>query len=168
MALHVGQQIHLRHASGDDLAYVMRTERMPGYELLLAQWSLAEHREAMARPDVVYFIAERARGEAVGFAICEGVGDRHNGIKLKRIAVNSPGAGDGGRILRAVIDWAINDAAAPRFWLDVFDYNERARELYRRAGLREDGLFRSAFALPDGRRADRVIMSILADEWPSR
>ena len=159
--------IRLRRGDADDLAYVMRTERLPGYDRLVGQWTLDEHREALARADVVYFVAEHASGEPVGFAICEGLGDRHNGIKLKRIAVSVPGNGVGGIILESVIDWAFSRAGAPRFWLDVFDYNERARRLYRRAGLREDGVFRSAYELPDGRRADRVILSLLADEWRS-
>ena len=159
--------IRLRRGDADDLAYVMRTERLPGYDRLVGQWTLDEHREALARADVVYFVAEHANGETVGFAICEGLGDRHNGIKLKRIAVSTPGAGVGRIILESVIDWAFNCAGAPRFWLDVFDYNERARSLYRRAGLREDGMFRSAYELPDGHRANRVILSLLAGEWRS-
>ena len=47
----------------------------------------------------------------------------------------------------------------------MFTHNERACHVYRRAGLREDGLLRQAYRMPDGTRADRYIMSILRREW---
>jgi diamine N-acetyltransferase len=155
----------LRRASADDIPYVMQVERLPGYETLVARWTLAQHREALARSDVAYFVGEGENGERAGFAICEGVGDRHNGIKLKRIAVSNPGVGIGRSILSSVMAWSFRDAGAPRFWLDVFDYNVRARRMYRDAGLQEEGRLRSAYELPDGRRVDRIVMSMLAAEW---
>jgi diamine N-acetyltransferase len=55
--------------------------------------------------------------------------------------------------------------AVDRLWLDVFTHNDRARHVYARAGLREDGLLRYAYRLPDGTRCDRYLMSILRREW---
>jgi diamine N-acetyltransferase len=161
----VAPSIRLRRASADDVPYVMQVERLPGYEMLVARWSLTEHGDALRRSDVAYFVGEQAGGVKVGFAICEGIGDRHNGIKLKRIAVSTRGAGHGPAILRSVMAWALGERGAPRFWLDVFDYNEQARKLYLDAGLREEGRLRGAYELADGRRVDRIVMSILADEW---
>lgn len=155
----------LRRASVYDIPYVMQAERLPGYESLVARWTHAQHYDAMARMDFAYFVGEQEGGEHAGFAICEGVGDRHNGIKLKRIAVSKPGAGHGRRILRSVMEWSFCEAGAPRFWLDVFDHNMRARNMYHDAGLQEEGRLRSAYELPDGRRVDRIVMSILAGEW---
>lgn len=153
-------------AAGDDaLGFVMATERLPGYERLTAQWNAEEHRAAMARANVRYLLGSRAGAAPEGFAILEQIDDPHQGAKLKRIAVVEPGSGFGRPFLDAIIEWTFTHTAAPRFWLDVFTYNERARHVYRRAGLREDGLLRQAYVLPDGERVDRVIMSLLKSEW---
>ena len=160
-----GLQPSLRLAGPDDLDFIMATERLPGYEVLTARWTLEQHRAALGREDTRYLIGGSPRGEREGFAILEHINDPHEGAKLKRIAVSEPGTGFGGPFLGAVIGWVFASTPAERLWLDVFTYNDRARHVYRRAGMREDGLLRQAYVLPSGVRADRVIMSILKSEW---
>jgi ribosomal protein S18 acetylase RimI-like enzyme len=155
----------LRPATGSDLDFVVATERLPGYERLTARWTHAEHVAALARADTRYLVAGRQGGELEGFAILQPLADVHEGAKLKRICVARPGNGFGQPFLAAVIDWVFTHTHNERLWLDVFTHNERARHVYRRLGMREDGLLRRAYRLPDGTRADRSIMSILRDEW---
>ena len=33
--------------------------------------------------------------------------------------------------------------------------------------MREDGLLRQAYRMPDGSRVDRYVMSVLRSEWPA-
>ena len=160
-----GAGVLLRAAIAADLGFIHDAERLPGYELYTAQWSPAEHAAAMARPDTRYLVAAGADGALRGFVILQPLADRHEGTKLKRIVVTTPGAGFGQPLLRAVFDWVFANTASDRLWLDVFTHNARARHVYRAVGMREDGLLRQAYAMPDGSRADRVIMSILRAEW---
>ena len=155
----------LRPATVADLDFVAATERLPGYELLTARWSRAEHATALARDDTRYLVAGRPGGELEGFAILQPLRDPHEGAKLRRICVTQPGSGFGQPLLAAVIDWVFSTTDNERLWLDVFAHNERARHVYRRAGLREDGLLRHAYRMPDGTRADRCILSLLRSEW---
>jgi hypothetical protein len=154
----------LRPATPADIDFVVATERLPGYERLTARWSRDEHAAALARDDTRYLVGSRPGGELEGFAILQPLSDVHEGAKLKRICVTKPGSGFGRPFLVAVIDWVFSTTNNERLWLDVFTYNERARDVYRRAGLREDGLLRQAYRLADGSRADRYIMSILRSE----
>jgi len=157
--------VELRPATAADVDFVFATERLPGYELLTARWTRDEHLAALARPDTRYLVGG-CPGEALqGFSILQPLADPHEGAKLKRICVTQPGAGFGRPFLDATIRWVFNTTANDRLWLDVFCHNERARRAYRRAGMREDGLLRHAYRMPDGSRADRVIMSILRSEW---
>ena len=155
----------LRPATAADIEFVFATERLPGYDRLTAQWSREEHAAALLRQDTRYLVGARAGGELEAFAILQPLNDPHEGAKLKRICVAHPGGGFGRPFLAAVIDWVFSSTANERLWLDVFTHNERARHVYRRAGMREDGLLRHAYRMPDGSRADRCIMSILRSEW---
>jgi ribosomal protein S18 acetylase RimI-like enzyme len=157
----------LRTVGAADLDFVMATERLPGYDELVAQWTREAHLAALGLPDTHYLIGGWCDAAPQGFAILEQVTDVHLGAKLKRIAVTTPGAGFGRPFLAEVIGWVFANTPAERLWLDVFTYNERARHVYRRAGFREDGLLRQAYVLPDGRRVDRVLMSLLRREWRS-
>lgn len=160
-----GPVSQLRRATTADVGFVFATERLPGYERLTAQWTRDEHAAAMARADTCYLVGGRPGGELEGFAILQPLADPHEGAKLKRICVIRPGSGFGAPFLAGIMDWVFTATANERLWLDVFTHNERARHVYRRAGMREDGLLRSAYRMPDGTRADRCIMSILRSEW---
>jgi len=156
----------LRVATEADLGFVHDAERQPGYEWLTGQWTPDEHLAMLARSDTRYLIAARPGGESEGFVILQPLSDVHEGTKLKRVVVVDPGRGFGQSMLRATFDWVFAETESARAWLDVFTHNERARRAYRRVGMREDGLLRHAYRMPDGSRADRVIMSLLRSEWP--
>ena len=155
----------LRRATPADLEFVVATERLPGYDVLTARWSAEEHAAALDRSDTGYLVGGPPGGGLEGFAILQPLRDVHEGAKLKRICVTRPGVGFGQPFLAAVIDWVFTATDNERLWLDVFTHNERARHVYRRVGLREDGLLRQAYRMADGTLADRCIMSILRREW---
>ena len=158
----------LRTATAADVDFIIAAERLPGYERLVAQWSREQHQAALERDDTRYLVAARPGRPLEGFALLQPLHDTHEGAKLRRIAVMRPGEGFGRALLAAVIDWVFESTDNERLWLDVFTHNERARRVYRAAGLQEDGLLRHAYRLPDGSRADRVIMSVLRHEWRDR
>jgi ribosomal protein S18 acetylase RimI-like enzyme len=158
-------EISLRRGLASDIDFCMTTERLPGYDVLTACWTEVEHLRALELVDTRYLVGGYAAGPLFGFAIVERVNDPHEGAKLKRIAVTQPAVGFGVPFLRAVIGWVFESTAAPRLWLDVFVHNARARHVYRKVGMREDGLLRQAYVQPNGERVDRVIMSVLRTEW---
>jgi RimJ/RimL family protein N-acetyltransferase len=158
----------LRTAVAADIDFIVATERLPGFELLTARWSADQHRAALERADTRYLVGGWAAAPLAGFALLQPLDDVHEGAKLRRIAVTRPGEGFGTPFMRAVIDWVFDSTASDRLWLDVFTHNDRARHVYRRVGFREDGLLRQAYRMPDGTRADRVIMSMLRSERPGR
>ena len=155
----------LRLATAADIAFIVATERLPGYERLTARWTHAEHQHALGRDDTRYLVGGRAPELLEGFAILQPIEPLHEGAKLRRIAVTAPGSGFGRPFLRAVVQWVFESTPCERVWLDVFTHNECARHVYRSVGFREDGLLRQAYRLPDGTRADRVLMSVLKSEW---
>ena len=156
----------VRVAEPADLDFVYEAERQAGYEWLVGQWPREEHVAALAHADTRYLIASRPGGAPAGFVILQPLSDVHEGTKLKRVVVVEPDQGFGQAMLRATFDWVFDNTPSARLWLDVFTHNDRARHAYRRVGMREDGLLRQSYRMPDGSRADRVIMSLLRSEWP--
>ena len=158
----------LRRAGPEDLAFIMATERLPGYEGKVGRWTETEHQDALAASDQAYLLGEAEDGEAVAFAILQALGDPHGNIYLKRIAVTQPGTGTGRRFLAAVTGWVFRETEAHRFWLEVLGNNARARHVYRAGGFVEEGAARAAYRLADGNRVDLVTMSILRPDWNAR
>jgi diamine N-acetyltransferase len=156
--------VTIRPATVADIPFVMATERRPGFDQLVGRSEEAQHRLEIASPGIAYLIGERD-GRANGFAILRGLDDAFGNVYLKRIAVREPGTGFGRCFLRAVIAWSFAQPKTHRFWLDVFLDNERARHVYRTVGLREDGVLREAYMMPDGTRRSQALMSILRGEW---
>jgi RimJ/RimL family protein N-acetyltransferase len=158
--------VAIRPAGEIDLPFIVRIERLPGYEELTARWTHEEHSAAYRRPDTRYLIGHDGAGKPFGFVILQPFDDLHEGTKIKRIAVEQPGYGFGRALMAEALSWVFQRAKTPRVWLDVFAHNSRAIAAYRAVGMRTDGVLRAAYQLPDGRRVDRHLMSLLRDEWP--
>jgi RimJ/RimL family protein N-acetyltransferase len=99
-----------------------------------------------------------------GFAILRGLSSPHRNIELKRFVIATPGQGTGSAVLSLVLQFVFDALGAHRLWLDVFEDNARARHVYRKAGFREDGVFREAI-YRDGEFHTLVLMSILDREF---
>ena len=122
------------------------------------------------RPDVVIFaIRTTADGELIGSCQLLNVDRRHSTAELQ-IRIGAPDARDRGlgtEAVRLLLVHAFRDLDLERVQLHVFADNARAIRAYEKAGLRREGVLRSA-AFIDGRRCDVVVMGILREEADAR
>src|ERR1700721_3302968 len=95
----VGTSIRLRPAAPQDIAFIMATERIAGFEQLVGRWSEEAHRAALATAGHAYLLGIDAAGERTAFAIVRDLDDAHGNVCLKRIAVTAPGRGVGSRFV---------------------------------------------------------------------
>jgi RimJ/RimL family protein N-acetyltransferase len=84
------------------------------------------------------------------------------GISIGR--AEDRGKGHGTDMLRALLEFAFGSLRLERVWLDVYDFNERAKHLYERVGFVEEGRLRHSF-FGNGAHHDAFRMSMLRDEW---
>ena len=154
----------LRRAGEADIAFLMQAERGEGYERLVGQSGAAQHRTWLADQAMACLVAARG-GEDGGFILLSGLGNVHDGICMKRIVAARPDGGFGTAMVRAGLDWVFGETDAPRVWLDTLRHNTRAAHVYRNVGFVEEGVFRQAYRMPDGSRADRIVFSMLRPEW---
>jgi RimJ/RimL family protein N-acetyltransferase len=143
--------ITLRSARVGDIAFIMATERQPGFDLLVSRWNEDEHRRCLAMPSYAYLIGLDASGTPAGFAIIRDVDDPHDNVCLKRIAVAHPGTGFGGEFLDLVVDWVFRETRAHRLWLDVLANNARARHVYATHGMSQEGCCAAPTSCQTGR-----------------
>lgn len=106
--------ITLRPATGDDIAFVMATERMPGYDAYIGKSGEDKHRSRLADPDSAYLIGVDDTGNPAGFVIVWHLDDPGGNVLIKRVAVSLPEKGTGSALMRLAIDWAYNETAAHR------------------------------------------------------
>jgi RimJ/RimL family protein N-acetyltransferase len=122
--------------------------------------------EVRSRPDVVIFaIRAIADDELIGSCQLLNINRRHSSAELQiRIgARDARGKGYGTEAVRMLLVHAFRDLDLERVQLHVFATNERAIRVYEKAGLRREGVLRSA-AFIDGERCDIVVMGILRGE----
>jgi len=96
--------------------------------------------------------------------------DRDNGGAGVGIAIGEKslwGHGYGTDAMRALIDFGFGEVRLERIWLDVYDFNERARRSYEKAGFVVEGVQRHAH-FSEGKYRDVLLMSILRDEWQAQ
>lgn len=118
------------------------------------------------RPDVVIFaIRTLVDGGLIGSCQLRDIDHRHSVAELQiRIgAQDDRGRGFGTEAVRLLLAHAFRDIGLARVQLHVFASNQRAIRAYEKAGLRTEGVLRSA-AYIDGERHDVVVMGILRDE----
>jgi len=157
--------VHLRPARSDDLAFIMATERMPGYERMVGRSPEEQHRAALTLTDCAYLLGIDAAGERAAFAIVRDLADAQGNVCLLRLAVAMPDRGVGGRFLREVLRWVFAESMAYRLWLAVMPGNARAHHVYASHGFVDEGVMRSAYRLLDGSRTDLGLMSLLRPDW---
>lgn len=77
------------------------------------------------------------------------------------------GQGLGTDALLALLDFGFGELRLERVWLEVFDFNERARRSYEKCGFTLEGTLRHAVHRR-GQFRDVHLMSILRDEWAAQ
>ncbi len=156
----------LRQATVADIAFIMATERRPGYQALVGRWEEDAHRVAFADIGFRYFIGE-AGGTPVGFALLREWASPGRITGIKRLAVSEPGQGHGSLMLHGVIDAVFEQTDAHRLWIGAFPENQRARRAYRNAGFAEEGIARGN-AYFSGVFRDEMMLAMLRPEWQAR
>ncbi len=93
--------------------------------------------------------------------------DSINGSAGLGISIGDPGdwsRGWGTDALNALVDFGFGELRLERMWLDVYDFNARARRSYDKAGFILEGTLRHAH-YHRGRHIDVHRMAILREEW---
>ncbi|WP_373414986.1 GNAT family N-acetyltransferase [Ensifer aridi] len=156
-------ELKLRRAIANDIAFIMRTERLEGYETLVGRWEKSRHMDNLNDMNYSYIIAE-TDGAPVGFAIlCNWASCRHS-LCIVRVAIAERGRGFGKALMRSVTNAAFRETKIHRLWLTCFPENLPARSCYETVGFVAEGVTRGS-AFFNNEYRDELKMSLLRPEW---
>lgn len=160
--------LRLRQTTGADLPFVVQLERAAENAPFIGSWSEEQHGAALEDADTAHLIIEAEPGSAgsdpLGYVILTGLAGPDASICLKRLVVAHKGQGHGRAALRLVKALAFEKYGAHRLWLDVKDFNTRARRLYESEHFVFEGVLRECLKAGDAYQS-LVVMSILEQEW---
>jgi RimJ/RimL family protein N-acetyltransferase len=148
--------VRLRPTREADLPFVLGLEADPETAPFIHPWPVEDHRNAMSDSTTAHWIVEEL--QPVGFVILRAVDT--DVVELKRIAISGKGKGYGRHALTLVKRTVFDDWGARRLWLDVYDFNARARALYQAEGFVAETTRPASEACGPGAEGTAIIMAL--------
>jgi len=127
-------------------------------------WTRQEHLQAMAAPSCLHIVIKNRNQQLVGYMILEGVGSQDQSLEFKRLVIGPKGQGYGRETIRLLKKLAFEVLNIHRLWLDVYQDNTPAINLYLSEGFIREGLLRECKKSAQGYRS-MVVMSMLEPEY---
>lgn len=147
-----------------DLNYVLSVEHNKDNALYLIPWTKEEHSYLIQQTHIRHMIIQTHQNEPVGYIIMAGIDNPNRSLELRRIAIEKKGSGYGRQVLQIIKKWAFLSQKSHRLWLDVKDFNTRARHLYSSEGFVTEAILRDCIKTGDHYES-LVLMSILEYEY---
>lgn len=172
----IGRSLDIRPARTTDAAAILRLHRAVLNERRFFITEPEEFRETVDdkirqvrdfdRSANSLFLVARKGPNLVGFLTIRG-GPlnrmRHTGKLEIMVAKDARGQGVGRNLIEAALRWAIAHEDVRKLGLAVFADNQRALDLYRSYGFREEGRRPQEYRLEDGRYVDDVLLYRFTD-----
>ena len=157
--------LFIKPTTPEDLDFIIKAERDPESQPYIGQWDYSQHLDSLQNQDIGHFVVQHTNeNRTVGYIILAGLSSENDCIEFRRLVVTEKGMGYGKQVLRLVKSYAFDDRKAHRLWLDVRDYNKRARYIYEAEGFKVEGIMRECVKVGD-RFDTLVLMSILKSEY---
>ncbi len=159
--------LNVRKTEATDLPFVLEAETDQENTPFIGQWSYEQHLESLIDENMNHLIIENKNGDKIGYAIITGLLDLNKTVCLQRIAIQMKGKGYGKETLKLIVMWVFEHTETHRLWLDVKDFNNRARHVYESVGFIVEGTLRECI-LKENRYESLSVMSILRHEYKKR
>jgi diamine N-acetyltransferase len=174
-----GERVYLRAAERSDIPTFVRwfndaetlsfvLMRAPMSEAMEEQW-FERMLETQGKERFLFVICRLNDGQPVGncglFDIDYVNGSAGIGITIGEKALWGQGLGTDAMF--ALLDFGFGQLRLERLWLEVYDFNSRARRSYEKCGFVLEGTERHA-VYKGGKFLDVQLMSVLRDEWAAQ
>ncbi|WP_049765205.1 GNAT family N-acetyltransferase [Alkaliphilus metalliredigens] len=128
-------------------------------------WPMERHLESIDCKDELHMtIKHKETQEVIGYVILSGLTEEHDVIEFDRIALKIQGKGYGRKSVQLIKSLCFEKLGCNRLWLDVFDYNTKAFELYKSEDFIHEGTLRQCKKY-NGKYHAMHLMSMLREEY---
>ncbi|MFH2037204.1 MAG: GNAT family N-acetyltransferase, partial [Candidatus Zixiibacteriota bacterium] len=133
--------IRFRPTTINDIDTIISIEQDAANTPYIRQWSREKRLKAINDTNIAHFTIEEIDADnIVGYVILIGVEDPDNNLEFKRLAIKAKGKGYGRSAVKLIKQFAFQFTETHRLWLEVVEYNERARKLYESEGFIPEGV----------------------------
>jgi diamine N-acetyltransferase len=161
-------KVQLRETKENDIPFVLVAEDDEANRLYVDHWDFSKHRDSLMESDIRHMIIERIEDQQpVGYTIMAGFSGKNRSAELKRLVVTEKGKGYGKEVLLSIENLVFNKLNFHRLWLDVRDYNIKAKKLYEKIGFSVEGHLRECVFVEDHFESI-YIMGMLKNEYTDR
>lgn len=148
-----------------DIDRIIAIESNKENTVFITPYDKARHLQAIDSKDEAHLtVWDKKASTIVGFIILAGLENSNLSLEFRRLVVESKGQGFGRQCLQLIKAYCFSKLRFHKLWLDVFDDNQRAINLYTSEGFRVDGHLRDV--IKEGERyRTLMVLSILETEY---
>jgi len=148
----------------EDLHQIIQIEKDSSNIEFITSSDLKQHEFSIQDKNQLHLSAFNEYNSLIGFVLLVGTEDVHNAMELRRIIVTEKGKGYGSKIIELIKEKCFRTYKCNRLWLDVFSFNKRALQLYKKHNFKEEGVLRECIKVKEDYRS-LVVLSILKKEY---
>lgn len=127
-------------------------------------FTIERHKQVIHNEDEEHLSILDKNSELVGFVILAGITNKNRSIEFKRIVVSKKSKGYGSKAIELIKHRCFEKYNCNRLWLDVFEFNQRAIDVYEKLGFHKEGVLRECILTAQGFKS-LVVMSLLKNEY---
>lgn len=157
--------IRLMKTRLEDISEIVGLENEDGNKSFIFPYTSEQHKATIDDENMEYLtVWDKPSGRIIGFIILCGIKNPNKSLEFRRIVISEKGKGIGRQCICLIKEYCFISLRFHKLWLDVFQDNERASNLYRSEGFRLDGILRDEIKTGNGYRS-LLLMSILESEY---
>jgi RimJ/RimL family protein N-acetyltransferase len=157
--------IGLAKTATADLNLICEIENDQANSAFITPYTVERHLIVIESKDEEHLtVWNKATNRIIGFIILAGIENPNLSLEFRRIVIQSKGNGFGRQCLRLIKEYCFKRISFHRLWLDVFDDNDRAINLYKTEGFKIEGQLREVIK-QDNKYRNLILLSILDREY---
>lgn len=153
---------NLKWANNMELINLTGIPKFPKTIVELENW----YNQTVLSPNNKFFAIKTKQGEYIGNVELNALDWVNRSVEIGMLIGEQQfwGKGIGKEIVKLLLNYLFKELNLHRIYLEVIAYNERAVNLYKKCGFREEGRLREAY-YANGKYWDIILMAMLKKEF---
>ncbi len=157
--------IEFHRTTKSDIKLITDIENNNENKKYILSYSYKQHSDVIKDNDaLLLLIKSKKNTKVLGFIILSGITNKNKSIEFRRIVIVEKNRGIGRESIKLIKKLCFGKLSCHRLWLDVFENNQKAINLYRSEGFVQEGKLRDCIKQGNKYRS-LLLFSLLKDEY---